>query len=91
MHYLTSFELLHVLNSIRKLNLESLFNACLPDVHKRGIHTHRHTHMTIALGEIQRIAIRQKSKAYCDDPVINGLESGFNEGNAFYIGYIHLF
>ena len=27
MHYLTTFELLHILNSIPNLNLESLFNA----------------------------------------------------------------
>ena len=62
MHYLTPFELLHVLNSIPNLNLESLFNACFSGVHKRGIHTYRHIHITISLGEMKRIAFRLKSK-----------------------------
>ena len=35
--------------------------------------------------------ISPKIKAYWDDPAINGFERGFNEGNGFYIGYIHLF
>ena len=56
--------------------------------HKRDIHTD--THITIAVGEMQRIAFRLKSK-HCDDLAINGFESGFKEGNAFYIGYIHFF
>ena len=30
--------------------------------YKRGIHTDTHTHITIALGEMQRTAFRLKSK-----------------------------
>ena len=51
--------------------------------HKRGIHTGTHTHITIALGEMQHIAFRLKSKEYCDDLAINGFERGFKEGTRF--------
>ena len=45
------------------LNDGSISN-CFPGVHKHGIHTYTqtHTHMTIAFGEMQRIAFRLKSK-----------------------------
>ena len=52
------------------------------------INTHTHN------DSIRRNAthcISPKITAYYDDLAINRFERGFNEGNAFNMGYIHLF
>ena len=48
-----------------------------------AVYTQAHTHITIALGEMQCVCISPKIKAYCDDLAINGFERGFNEGTRF--------
>ena len=64
--------------------------VCLASTNAAYTRTDTHTHNDT----IRRTAthcILPEIKAYCDDLAINGFERGFNEGNAFYIGYIHLF
>ena len=56
----------------------------------RITHAQTHTHND-SIKQNATHCVSPKVKAYCDDLAINGFERGFNEGNAFYIGYIHLF